>query len=50
MCACANGRGAESGEQRTQSRLCTENTEPDVGLRLSNHEVMTWAEVRLLTD
>ena len=28
-------------ESKTGSRLCTVSTEPDVGLELTNHEIMT---------
>ena len=44
------GRSREKGRQRTQSRLCTESREPNMGLKLVNHEIMTWAEVGHLTD
>ena len=37
-------------ESEAGSRLCIVNTEPDVGLNLMNFEIMTWAEVRHLTD
>ena len=33
--------GAEIGGQRIQSRLCTDSREPDAGLELTNHEMMT---------
>ena len=33
--------GAETEGERTPSRLCTVSTEPDVGLELTNHEIMT---------
>ena len=29
--------------QRIWSRLCTVSTEPDTGLKLMNHEIVTWA-------
>ena len=32
------------------SRLWAVSTEPDVGLELTNREIMTWAEVGRLTD
>ena len=35
------GRGRQSGEQRIRSRLCTDSSEPDVGLKLMNHEIVT---------
>ena len=31
----------EREEQRIQSRLCADNTEPDVGLEFTNSEIMT---------
>ena len=35
------GRGRERGRERIPSRLHTVSTEPDVGLDLTNHEIMT---------
>ena len=35
---------------KTGSRLRAVSTEPDVGLKLMNCEIMTWAEVGRLTD
>ena len=43
------GRSRERGEQRIWNRLCTDSREPDLGLELTNHENMTWAEVGHLT-
>ena len=37
-------------ESETGSRLWAVSPDPDVGLNLTNHEIMTWAEVRYLTD
>ena len=31
---------------RIPSRLCDGNTEPDAWLKLTNHEVMSWAEIK----
>ena len=48
-----NGGGAEregDTEPEAGSRLRAVRTEPDVGLKLTSHEIMTWAEVRRLTD
>ena len=48
-----NGGGAEregDTESEAGSRLWAVSTEPDVGLELTNHEIMTWAEVGCLTD
>ena len=36
-------------ESEAGSRLHAVSTEPDTGLELTNHETMTWAEVRRLT-
>ena len=33
--------GAERGSQRVQSRLCTENRQPNTGLELKNPKIMT---------
>ena len=35
------GRGRERGRERIPSRLCAVNTEPDVGLEPTNHEIVT---------
>ena len=35
------GRGREREGQRIQSRLCSDSTEPDVGLELTNCEIVT---------
>ena len=48
-----NRGGAEregDTESETGSRLWAVSTEPDAGLKLTDHEIMTWAEVRRLTD
>ena len=34
-------RGRQRGGQRIQSRLCADSSEPDVGLKLTNREIMT---------
>ena len=44
------GRGRDRVGQRIQSRLCADSREPDTGLEPTNCEIMTWAEVRLLTN
>ena len=43
MCACRNGRGREREREREKipSRLHAVSTEPDVGLELRNHEIVT---------
>ena len=44
------GRGRERGGQRNQTGPCTDSREPNVRLEFTNHEIMTWAEGRHLTD
>ena len=45
------GRGRKRGRQNLkQTRLRAVSTEPDMGLELMNHEIMTWAKVGCLTD
>ena len=46
------GREAERGdtESKAGSRLWAVSTEPDVGLELTNREIMTWAEVGRFTE
>ena len=43
-------QGGAWGGQMIQSGLCTDSKKPDAGLELSNHDIMTWAEVRHLTE
>ena len=38
---CKQGRGKERGRERIPSRICTVSTEPDVGLKPMNCEIMT---------
>ena len=48
-----SGGGAErewDTESEADSRIWAVTREPDVGLELTNREIMTWAEVRHLTD
>ena len=48
-----SGGGAESeGDKESEavSRLRAVSTEPDVGLEVTDGEIMTWAEVGRLTD
>ena len=48
-----NGRGSEregGTESEAGSRLWAVSTEPDAGLELTDSDIMTWAEVRRLTD
>ena len=50
---CKQGKGREregDTESEAGSRLWAVSTEPNVGLELMSHEVMTWAEVRGSTD
>ena len=46
------GRVRERGRHRiwTGSRLWAISTEPDAGLKLTDHEIMTWAKVGRLID
>ena len=44
------GRGRERGRQRIRSRPCVGGRGPDAGLKLMNHEIMTWAKVGHLLD
>ena len=46
------GEGQREGgtESETGSRLWAVSTEPDAGLELTDREIVTWAEVGLLTD
>ena len=41
------GSGTES---EAGSRIWAVSTEPDAGLELTDHEIMTWAEVGCSTD
>ena len=43
------GRGRKRGRKRIPSRLHTVSTEPDMGLKLTNCEIMTWAEIKSRT-
>ena len=48
-----SGRGAEregDTESKAGARLWAASTEPNTGLKLVTCEIMTWAEVRRLTD
>ena len=44
------GRAEREGGQRIRSRFCTDSTEPNTRLELTDCEIMTQAEVRRLTD
>ena len=44
------GQREEDTESETGSSLWAVSTEPDVGLELTDRELMTWAEVGRLTD
>ena len=44
------GQRKRETESELGSRLWAVITEPDQGLELLNHEIMTWGEVRCLTD
>ena len=43
-------KGRGKGGQKIWNRLCTDSREPNVGLELINHKIMTWAKVRCSTD
>ena len=43
-------RGRERGGHGFWSGLHADSREPDAGLELTNHEIMTWTEVGRLTD
>ena len=43
-------RGRERERQWIPGRLHTPRAEPDAGLKLTDSEIMTWTEVRRLTD
>ena len=48
-----NGGGSErerDTESETGPRLWAISPEPDAGLELTDHEIVTWAEVGRLTD
>ena len=42
-----SGRRTERGRERIPSRLCTDSTEPDVGLDPTNHEITTRAGIEI---
>ena len=48
----SGGRAEKEGdaESQTGSRLWAVSTEPDVGLELTNREMVTWVKVGRLTD
>ena len=52
MCVQAGKRAEREGDRESEagSRLGTDSNEPDSGLELTNLEIMTWAEVRLLNQ
>ena len=48
-----SGGGAERGgdtESEASSRLWAVSTEPDMGLKLTDRDIVTWAEVGHSTD
>ena len=42
------GRGRERGRKRIPSSVCAVSAEPNVGLELMNHEIMTSATIKSL--
>ena len=43
------GEGQRDGGERIASRLHAVSTEPNVGLELANHEIMTWTKIKSQT-
>ena len=43
------GAEREGGQERIPSRLCAVSVQPDMGLYLMSHEIMTWAETKSWT-
>ena len=43
-------RGRERERERERSSLCANSREPNVGLELTNHEIVAWAKVRCSTN
>ena len=48
----SRGGAEREGDTKSKagSRFHTVNAEPNVGLKLKNHEIMTWTEVGCLTN
>ena len=48
----SRGGAEREGDRESEagSRLWAVSTEPDAGLKPTDHEIMTWAEVGCLTD
>ena len=44
------GKGQREGEREYPKQFCTVSSEPDMGLELTNHEIMTRAKDRRLTE
>ena len=49
-CEWGGARREGDTESKAGSRLRAVSTEPDAGLKLMDREIMTWAEIRHLTD
>ena len=49
MQARAGKRPRDRERERILSRLCTDSTEPDAGLELTDRKIVTWPEVGCLT-
>ena len=43
------GEEGNEGGERILSRFCTINAEPDVGLDLTNRDIMTWTKIKSQT-
>ena len=50
MCEQKRGRERETERERIWCRLYADSRVPDVGLELTNHEIMAWTEVGRLTN
>ena len=42
----SRGGAEREGRERIPRRLCGVSTEPNVGLDLTNHEIMNWAKIK----
>ena len=50
MCACEKGRGRKREREKIPSRVRIVSAEPSEGLKPTNHEIMTWAKIELVTQ
>ena len=42
----SGGRAEREGDRESQAGSAAVSTEPDVGLKPTNHEIMTWAKTK----